>query len=156
MSVPTNKNLSTEIVPHLSSALRDLHLGKIFCRLLFKNVLQLVGFAIIIQSWKIIVVQVYMDIFNDIIFSQYLTTKQTLTFGYIKWTPDVAFTGSFPDIMFGQYFKRGKGQKNCHQKLRMALLLPVFDRQYRPWCHVRFLKNERLECEIKVPLGYFS
>ena len=30
MSGPTKKNLADGILPHLSSALRDLHLGKVF------------------------------------------------------------------------------------------------------------------------------
>ena len=25
-----------------------------------------------------------------------------------------------------------------------------------PWCHLHFVKNEMLECEIKVYLGYYS
>ena len=36
---------------------------------------------------------------------------QTLTFGYIKWNPDVAFTGSFLDIVFGRYVRRGMDKK---------------------------------------------
>ena len=43
-------------------------------------------------------------------FSYYLTDNQTLNFGYIKWTPDVAFNGSFLDIVSGQYFRKGMGE----------------------------------------------
>ena len=53
-------------------------------------------------------VRVYIDVFHDITFYYYLTATQTLTFGYIKWTPDVAFTDSFFDIVFGQYFRQEK------------------------------------------------
>ena len=51
----------------------------------------------------------------------------------------------------------GEGwEKKIYQKCRMSLSLPVFVRKCCPWCHVNFVKNERLECEIKVPLGYYS
>ena len=49
-----------------------------------------------------------------------------------------------------------KWAKNCHHKCGMSLSLQVFAWQYLPLRHVRFVKNERLECEIKVSLGYFS
>ena len=51
--------------------------------------------------------------FHDILFSYPLTATQTLTFGYITWTPDVAFTGSFLDIVFGVWsvFQAINGQK---------------------------------------------
>ena len=42
---------------------------------------------------------------HDIIFYHSLMYTQTLTPGYIKFTPDVAFTGSFLDIVFGQYVR---------------------------------------------------
>ena len=54
--------------------------------------------------------RVYIDILQNIIFYYSLTTTQTLTFGYIKWTPDSAFTGSFIDIVFGQYARKGIGK----------------------------------------------
>ena len=50
-------------------------------------------------------------IFNDIIFSHSLTATYTLNFGYIKWTPYAAFTGSFVDIVFGHYFRQEMGNK---------------------------------------------
>ena len=40
-------------------------------------------------------------------FSLYLIATLTLTFGYIKWISDVAFTGSFLDIVFGKYVGEG-------------------------------------------------
>ena len=46
-------------------------------------------------------VRVYIDVFNDIIFSYSFTATLTFNFGYIKWTPYVDFTGSFLDIVFG-------------------------------------------------------
>ena len=55
--------------------------------------------------------RVYIDVFNDIIFYDYLTTTQTLTFGHIKWTPYVALTGSFLDMIFHRYFRQGMGKK---------------------------------------------
>ena len=42
---------------------------------------------------------VYINIFHDIIFSYYLTATQTLIFVHIKWTPVVALTRSFLDIV---------------------------------------------------------
>ena len=44
--------------------------------------------------------------FHDVIFSYSLTATQTLTFGYIKRTPYVDFTGTFLDIVLGQYFRQ--------------------------------------------------
>ena len=68
---------------------------------------------------------VYIDVFHDMIFSYYLTTTRNLTFGYIKWTPDFAFTGGFLGIVVGQYFRQ-EMVKNYHQKYGMSLSLPVF------------------------------
>ena len=61
---------------------------------------------------------------NDIIFFNSITTTWTLTFGYIKWNPDVAFTGSFPDIVFGQYFRQEMGKISPH-KWEISLSSPV-------------------------------
>ena len=47
------------------------------------------------------------------IFSSSLTDTQTLTFGCIKWAPDVAFTGSFLAILLGQYVRQGIGKKTA-------------------------------------------
>ena len=66
-----------------------------------------------------------MDVFHDIIFSYYLTATRTLNFGYIKFPLYVAFTGSFLDVVFGQYFRPEMG-KNCHHKYRMSLSSRVF------------------------------
>ena len=98
------------------------------------------------MSW----VRFYIDIFHDIVFSYSLTATRTLTFGYIKWNPDVAFTGSFFDIVFGQYFRQGLGKKM--PKRGGDSVVASFARKYHPYCHVCFVKNERLECEIKVYL----
>ena len=38
-------------------------------------------------------------------FSPSLTSTQTLTFGYIKLILDVALTGNFLDIVFGEYVR---------------------------------------------------
>ena len=57
-------------------------------------------------------VRVYIDV-HDIIFSDSSTATQTLTFGYIKWTPDVAFSGSYLDIVFGKYFRQEMVKKNA-------------------------------------------
>ena len=45
--------------------------------------------------------------------SSYLAATQILTFGYIKWNPDVVFTGSLFDIVFGQYFRQWMGEKTA-------------------------------------------
>ena len=53
-------------------------------------------------------VRVYIDVFiHDITFSDSLTTTRNLTFEYITWTLYVVFTGSFLDIVLGQYFRLG-------------------------------------------------
>ena len=49
-----------------------------------------------------------------------------------------------------------KWAKKYHNKCRMILSSQNSDWQPRPWCHVSFVKNERLECEIKASLGYYS
>ena len=92
--------------------------------------------------------------FNGIIFSYYLTDTQTLTFGHIKRTPYVAPTVSYPDIVLGQSFKQGK-EKKLPPKIRDDSLVISFVRQSHSWCHVRFVINERLACEIKVHLGNY-
>ena len=97
-------------------------------------------------------VRVYIDFFHDIIFYYSLTSTRTLTFGYIKLTPDVSFTGIFLDIVLGQNFRQEMG-KNCHQKCGMSLSSHFFSQKYCPWCHFSFVRNERLECESKVPIG---
>ena len=50
--------------------------------------------------------------FYDIKCSYSVTLTQTLTFGYVKGIPDVAFTGSFLDIVFGQYLRQEIEKKN--------------------------------------------
>ena len=50
-------------------------------------------------------------------FSFSLTATQTLTFGYIKWTLDVAFTVSLFDILFGHYVSHEKGKKTATKDL---------------------------------------
>ena len=45
--------------------------------------------------------------------------------------------------------------KTCLQNCGISSSSPVFTQQFRPWCHVRFVKNKRLECEMKVSLGYY-
>ena len=101
-----------------------------------------------------ILVRVYINVLHDITFSCSLTDIQNLTFGCIKCTPYVAFTGSFLDIVFCQHVRRGMGKK-FHQKCVISLSSPVFTHKSHLWCHVNFVKNERLECEIKVSLGYY-
>ena len=84
-----------------------------------------------------------------------MTAPKNLTFGLIKWTPEVALAGSFLDIVFGQYFRQGMGKKLI-TKIHNESIVASFARKYFPWSHVHFLINEILECEIKVSLGYYS
>ena len=56
---------------------------------------------------------VYIDVFHDIIFSYSLGLTQTLTFGHIKLTPDVSLAGSFLDIVFDKYVRKGMGKKTA-------------------------------------------
>ena len=51
--------------------------------------------------------------FHDILFSYYLNLIRNLTFACIKWTPDVAFTGSFFDIVLDRYFRQEMGKKTA-------------------------------------------
>ena len=73
-------------------------------------------------------------LFYDIIFSYSLTSTRTLTFGYKKWTPDVALIGYFLGVVFGQYFRQGMGKKTatkntkcvcCHQFFLINLVYGV-------------------------------
>ena len=91
-------------------------------------------------------IRVYIDVFNGIIFSYYLTDTQILTFGHIKWTPDVAPNVSFLGIVLGQSFNQGKA-KQLRTEMRDESLVASFDCQSHPWCHVRFVINERLACK---------
>ena len=65
------------------------------------------------------------------------------------------FTGSFLDIVFGQHLRQETVKKKP-PKNGISLSSQVFALRHRPWCHIRSVKNERLECETKVPLGYYS
>ena len=82
-----------------------------------------------------------------------LTTTQIPNFGYIKWTPYVALTSSFLNTGFDQYVRQGMGRKNATKYVEW-----IRRRQFSFWnlAHVHFMKNERLECEIKVSLEYYS
>ena len=74
------------------------------------------------------------------IFYYSLTAIQNLTFGYIKWTPDVALTGSFLDILFGRYFRQGMGEK-LPPKMWNDSVVAIFSLKYFPWCHVCFCEK---------------
>ena len=99
-------------------------------------------------------IRVYIDVFHDIIFSYSLTVTQILTFGHIKWTPDVARTVSFLDIVLGKSFNQGR-EKQLPPEMRDESLVAIFDRKSHPWCHVRFVINESMACEIKLHLGNY-
>ena len=99
-------------------------------------------------------IRVYIDVFHDLIFSYYLTDTQTLTFGNIKWTPDVAPTVRFLNVVLPQSYKEGRS-KQLPPKIRDESLVASVDWQSHPWCHVRFTINEMLECKIKVHLGNY-
>ena len=90
-----------------------------------------------------------------IYFSYSLTTTQTPTFGHIKWTLDVAFTGSFLHIVSVQHARQGMGEK-IPPKNWNEFVIASFPCQFSPWCHVLLVKNERMDFEIKVSLGYYS
>ena len=129
-----NKNTSADIDLHMSSALRELQLDRIFCcfrKLSLKIYCRKLASPPLYIPEYIFWVRVYIDVFHKIIFSYYLTANRTLTFGYIKWTLDVDFTGSFLDIVFGQYFRQKMG-KNCQHKSGMSLSSQVFAWKYHP------------------------
>ena len=75
------------------------------------------AFPLLYITEYVIQISVYIDFFHDIIFSYSLTATQTLTFGHIKWTPDVTFTDSFRDIVFGCYFRQRMGKKTATQNV---------------------------------------
>ena len=58
-------------------------------------------------------------------FSSSLTATRTLKFGYKTWTPDVAFTGNFFDIVFGQYV-RHEMEKKLPSKMRNEFIVATF------------------------------
>ena len=70
MSVPTNKNISDEIAPHISSALRDLQLGRNFFFFVGSRskfyCSELISTLLYITEW-VIRIKVYIDVFHDII-----------------------------------------------------------------------------------------
>ena len=90
-------------------------------------------------------VRVYIDVFHDIIFSYCLTANVTLTFGYIKWTPDVAFTGSFLDIVFGHYLRKEMGKK-LPLKMRNESIIASFCSAKSP--KASCLLSEKLEAVV--------
>ena len=53
-------------------------------------------------------IRVYIDAFHDIIFSYSLIGTQTLIFGHIRQTPDVASTVIYRGIVFREAFKQGR------------------------------------------------
>ena len=62
-------------------------------------------------------IRVYIDaFFMTLYFCCYLIVTGTPIFGYIKWTPDVALTGSFLGIVFCRYGRREIGENNATQK----------------------------------------
>ena len=62
---------------------------------------------------------IYM-LFHDILFFYSLTATQTLTFGYIKFSPYFTFTVSFLDIVFGMYFRQGMGKKTATKNAELV------------------------------------
>ena len=97
----------------------------------------------------------YIVVPHYIIFSYYLTTTQTLACGDIKWTPDVSLYGSSLDIVFGQYFRQGMG-KTISTKMCNEFVFQVLSPRSHPLWEFHSVKNERMECEIKIPLVNYS
>ena len=89
------------------------------------------------------------------IFSYSVTATRTSTFWYIKRTPDFVFTGIFPDIVFGQFFRQ-RMEKKLPPKTKNEPIVTSFFWEILLMVSCLFLKNERLECEIKIYLGYYS
>ena len=85
----------------------------------------------------------------ELYFSYYLSVTQTLTFGYIQWAPDDALTGSFLDVVFGLYLRQGMSEK-LPPKSWNEFIVASFSQQCLPCGHIRFVKKDMLECEIKV------
>ena len=47
-------------------------------------------------------------------------------------------------------------EKTIPSKMQNEYVVAILAWQSRPWCHVCFMQNERLEYETKVSLGYYS
>ena len=73
-------------------------------------------------------------------FSYSLTSTRTLSFGYIKWTHNVALTGSFLGILFGQYVRRGMG-RNPPPKMRNEFVVANFHSAIFPMVSCLFLEG---------------
>ena len=83
--------------------------------------------------------------FHIIIFSYYLTSTQNLTVGYIKRTPDYAFTYSFLDILFVQYFRQ-EMSKTLTSKIRNESDIASFRSEILPMVPCTF--REKLETGV--------
>ena len=70
-------------------------------------------------------------------FTYFLTSTWALTFGYIKWTPDGSFTGSFFDIVLSQYVRQGMG-KTFPQKTRNEFVIADFCLEISPMVEFPF------------------
>ena len=70
-------------------------------------------------------------------FTYFLTSTWALTFGYIKWTPDGSFTGSFFDIVLSQYVRQGMG-KTFPQKTRNEFVIANFCLEISPMVEFPF------------------
>ena len=76
------------------------YFSKVYCS-------ELVSSLINITEW-LIQIRVYIDaFFMTLYFYSSSTATRTLTFRYMKWTPDVNLTGSLLDIVVGQYVRQG-------------------------------------------------
>ena len=100
-------------------------------------------------------VRVYVYVFNDIILYYYSTSARILTFGYINWTPDVALIRSFFNVVFGRYFRQVMREK-LPPKMQYESVITCFCSEILPMVSYTFRENERLKCEIKVTIGYYS
>ena len=84
-----------------------------------------------------------------IYFTSLIIVPGTLTFGYIQFITNVAFTDSFLDIVLGKYVRLEIG-KRLPPKMRnesdVTAFLGGFGK-YCPWCYVCLIKNERLKWE---------
>ena len=118
------KSIASKIAPHICSVLRDIQLGRIFChfcRLSLKMYCIDLASPLLYIPKYVIQIRVYIVVFHDITFSYYLIATRNLTFGHIKWTPDITLTHSFPDILFVRYSRQGMGGEKCHQNAELFL-----------------------------------
>ena len=98
-------------------------------------------------------VRVYIDVFlwHNVFLLFNLHPKPHLWVN--KMYPRFCLHCQFPWYFVWSVFQARDRQKKCYRKCRMSLSFTIFTEKYRPWCHICFVKNEKLRFETKVLQG---